>query len=131
MYAAQNLPAYLYRFSYVPDSLKGFLPGATHALEIPFVFNSVDDSFGNGTTDRDRLVARTIQSYWVAFAKTGRPAPAGLTPWPQFNAATGNLLEFTSAGGVQSLQWDPLQAQLDLVQPLNEQNLTVNRQYGY
>lgn len=129
-FAANNVPAYLYRFSYVPDSLKAFLPGAVHALEIPFVFNSVDGAFGPGTTSRDRQVGTTVQAYWVAFAKTGQPAPAGLTTWSAFNPTGGNLLEFTSGGGVQAWPSDPLTPQLDLVQPLNEQNLTVNAQYG-
>lgn len=129
--AAQNVPAYLYRYAYVPDSLKTRLPGATHALEIPFVFDSVDAVYGNAATDRDCQVARTVNAYWVAFAKTGRPSPEGQVSAPAFDPTLGNLLEFTSAGGVQTLRWDPLQAQLDLVQPLNEQNLTVNRQYGF
>lgn len=130
-YAAQNVPAYLYRFSYVADSRKAVLPGATHAHEIPFVFNTVDAVYGSAATNRDRDVARTVSAYWVAFAKTGKPSPEGLLGWPAFDPATGNLLEFTSAAGVQALRWDPLQAQVDLVEPLNEQNLTVNRQYGF
>ena len=129
-FAAQNVPAYLYRYAYVPDSRKAVLPGATHGIEIPFVFNTVDAVYGSAATDRDRQVARTVSAYWVAFAKTGQPAPTGLVGWPAFSLAAENLLEFTSAGGVQALQLDPLQAQLDLVQPLNEKNLTVNRQYG-
>lgn len=128
-YAAQAVPAYLYRYSYVADSQKSRLAGATHAHEMAFVFNTVDAVYGTGATDRDRQVARTVSSYWVAFAKTGQPSPAGQTPWAPFNPATGNLFEFTSSGGVQNLQWDPLQAQMDLIQPLSEQNLTVNRQY--
>lgn len=129
--AARQVPAYVYRYGYVPDSLKAALPGATHALEIPFVFDTVDAVYGQAATDRDRQVARTVMAYWVAFAKTGRPSPDGLVSAPAFDPATGHLLDFTADGGVQALQWDPLQAQLDLVQPLNEQNLTVNRQYGF
>jgi len=37
-YAAQGQPAYLYRFSYVAESLRAQTPGAPHATEIPFVF---------------------------------------------------------------------------------------------
>lgn len=127
---AQGQPAYLYRFSYVPDSQKSRLSGATHALEIPFVFNNLEAQFGSGITAADRQVAKTVQSYWVAFAKTGKPSVAGQPEWPAFNAAADNLLEFTAAGSVQVRQPDPLKAQIDLIQPLNEQNLTVNAQYG-
>jgi para-nitrobenzyl esterase len=81
-------------------------------------------------TAADRKVAQTAQAYWVAFAKTGNPAPAGLPAWPPFNANANNLLEFTAAGDVQIRQPDPLKAQIDLVQPVNEQHLVVNAQYG-
>jgi para-nitrobenzyl esterase len=47
-----------------------------------------------------------------------------------FNANANNLLEFTAAGDVQIRQPDPLKAQIDLVQPVNEQHLVVNAQYG-
>lgn len=128
-YASAGVPAFPYRFSYVADSQKTRLAGATHAHEIPFAFDTLDAVYGTAVTDRDRQVSRTVNSYWVAFAKTGQPAPAGLAPWAAFNPVTGNLFEFTSSGGVQNLQWDPLQTQMHLVQPLNEQNLTGNRQY--
>lgn len=129
--AAQNVPAYLYRFAYVPESLRATLPGATHALEIPFVFDTLDAAYRSGLTDQDRQVARTVQSYWVGFAKTGRPGGTSLADWPSFDAAAGNLFEFTAAGGAQARASDPLKAQLDLVEPLNDQNLTVNAQYGF
>jgi len=129
-FTAQGQPAYLYRFSYVPDSLKSRLPGATHALEIPFVFNNLEAGFGSGITAADRQVAQTVQSCWVAFAKTGKPSVAGLPEWPVFNTAANNLLEFTAAGDVQIRQPDTLKAQIDLIQPINERHVVVNTQYG-
>jgi para-nitrobenzyl esterase len=128
--AAQGLPTYLYRFSYVLDQQKATLAGAPHGYEMPFVFDTLDARYPSGLTARDRQVAATMQAYWVAFAKTGKPAPAGLPEWPAFNAVADNLLEFTPAGEVQIRQPGPLKAQIDLVQPLNEQNRVVNAQYG-
>lgn len=117
--AAQGLPT-LYRFSYVVDQQKATLAGATHGYEIPFVFDTLDARFSSGLNSQDRQVAMTTQAYWVAFAKTGKPAPAGLSEWPAFNAAAYNLLEFTAAGDVQIQQPGPLKAQIDLVQPCPE-----------
>ena len=130
-FSQQKQPAYLYRFSYVADQHNGKLPGATHAYEIPFVFNNLDAQYTSGLTARDRQVAQTVQSYWVAFAKTGKPSGTGQIDWPVFNPAADNLLEFTPAGDVQVREPDPIKAQLDLVQPLNEQNLVMNAQYGF
>lgn len=129
--AANNVPTYLYRFSYVVDQQKATLAGATHAYEIPFVFNTLDSRFSSGLTARDRQVAQTVQSYWVAFAKIGKPSGTGKIDWPAFKPAADNLLEFTAAGDVQVREPGPLKAQLDLVQPLNEQNLVMNAQYGF
>jgi para-nitrobenzyl esterase len=67
--------------------------------------------------------------YWVAFAKTGNPSDAGLASWPAYNIALDNQIEFTAAGTVQLDQPNPVKAQIDLVQPLNDANQTVNRQY--
>lgn len=90
----------------------------------------VDAQFSGVVSAQDRQVAQITQAYWVAFAKTGKPSPAGLVAWPQYDPAADNLLEFTAAADVQVRQPDPLKAQIDLVQPVNEQNLVVNAQYG-
>lgn len=68
-------------------------------------------------------------AYWTAFAKTGNPSNAGLINWPAYNTALDNQLEFNSAGTLQVNQPSPLKAQIDLVEPLNDANQTVNRQY--
>jgi para-nitrobenzyl esterase len=38
-------------------------------------------------------------------------------------------MEFTPAGTLQVNQPSPLKAQIDLIEPLNDANKTVNRQY--
>lgn len=129
-FTAQGQAAYLYKFSYVADQLKATQSGATHAAEIAYVFNNLDAQYPTGVTAVDRKVAETLQAYWVAFANTGKPLAAGLPAWGTFNTAANNLLEFTAAGQVQMQEPDPLKAQLDLVQPLNERNAVVNTQYG-
>jgi para-nitrobenzyl esterase len=52
-----------------------------------------------------------------------------LANWPAYSIADDNELEFTSAGAPRLNKPSPVKAQIDLVEPLNEANQTVNRQY--
>jgi len=128
-FTSRSVPAYLYRFSYVPQSIQNKVSGATHAAEIPFVFDTLASSYGTAVTSQDEQVAQRMSAYWAAFAKTGKPSDAGLTSWPAYSIADDNELEFTSAGALRLNKPSPLKAQIDLVQPLNDANQTINRQY--
>jgi para-nitrobenzyl esterase len=128
-FTSQGLPTYLYRFSYVAQSIRGKVSGATHGAEIPYVFDTLSASYGTAVTAQDEQVARNMIAYWSAFAKTGNPSDAGLIAWPAYNIGLDNQLEFTAAGTLQIDQPSPLKAQIDLVEPLNDTDQTVNRQY--
>jgi len=128
-FTAQGVPTYLYRFSYVAQSIRSKVSGATHAAEIPYVFDTLPATYGAAVTSQDEQVAHSMIAYWTAFARTGSPSGAGLTAWPRYDAGLDNQLEFTSAGTLQINQPNPLKAQIDLVEPLNDANQTVNRQY--
>jgi hypothetical protein len=97
-FAAQGLPAYLYRFSYVADSLRAQTPGAPHATEIPFVFDTVKAKYGDKLTANDAAAAKAANAYWANFAKTGNPNGAELTTWPVYKAQTDAILDFTNQG---------------------------------
>ncbi|AOK06431.1 carboxylesterase family protein [Burkholderia sp. AU28942] len=129
IFTANGAPTYLYRFSYVAQSIRDKVAGATHGAEIPYVFDTLSASYGTAVTSQDEQVARNMIAYWTAFAKTGNPSNAGLINWPAYNTALDNQLEFNSAGTLQVNQPSPLKAQIDLVEPLNDANQTVNRQY--
>ena len=126
---SQGVPAYLYRFSYVPQSIQNKVNGATHGAEIPFVFGTLASMYGTAVTSQDEQVAQRVTAYWAAFAKTGNSSDAGLASWPAYSIADDNQFEFTSAGTLRLNKPSPLKAQIDLVEPLNEANQTVNRQY--
>jgi len=74
------VPAWLYRFDYVPSAERSASKGAPHAGEVPYVFEDFENSLGLGpkgkVTDADRTVAAGINSCWVAFAKRRDPARA-------------------------------------------------------
>lgn len=120
-YAARSLskigiPAYEYRFSYVATSMrKQWSAGATHASEIPYVFDTVKARYGDALTPEDEKAAREVHAYWVQFAKTGIPNPPGLPPWPQYSLSTDMLMNFT-AGGPHP-ETDARKARLDVVTP--------------
>jgi len=94
--AAAGAPAYHYRFSYVAESIAK--PGAGHATDIPFFFDTAAIKYGAATTPRDRRIAQTISAYVVNFAKTGDPNGVGLPRWPRYDKATDELLDFTATG---------------------------------
>jgi len=105
-------PVYEFRFSYVAESLRGKVPGALHATEIPFAFDTVSARYGKDTTPADEAAAKAMHKYWVAFAKTGKPEPAGEPAWPAYNAKTDQIMDFTNSGPVAGP--DPWKARMDL-----------------
>ncbi len=88
-HAARGLPAYAYLFTHASRALRGAL-GACHALELPFVFGTLDaplqDRFA-GTGERVQALSASIMQSWTAFARTGDPAGEGPEgAWPRFDA---------------------------------------------
>jgi para-nitrobenzyl esterase len=66
---------------------------ATHAVEIPYVFNNLraprvfpDASSPElaSASATERASAERVSSYWVNFARTGDPNGKGLPRWPAF-----------------------------------------------
>lgn len=118
--AASGQPAWIYRFSYVQTALLQKLQGAPHFSEVPFVFETLrkysGPEFSKDISDADLVMARTINAYWVNFAKTGNPNGPGLPHWPTITPHGDQLLNFTIHGT--KVETDPVKAQLDLVEAL-------------
>jgi para-nitrobenzyl esterase len=109
-----------YRFSWRSRAFEGRL-GACHALEIPFVFNTLTQPGAGlflGEGPEPTALALTMHDAWIAFARTGDPNHDGLPePWPAFDAGRRALMDFDDAVGVvddpgsaERQLWDELDA---------------------
>ena len=93
--AAAGAPVWVYLFTWRTPVFGGLL-GATHALEIPFVWDMLLDptwKFLVGS-DPPLSLATAMQDGWLAFARTGNPNAAGVPDWPQYDATTRPTMEF-------------------------------------
>jgi para-nitrobenzyl esterase len=87
-HAKSPAATYMYELAWRSPQFEGRL-GACHALEIPFVF----DTLGNGTEtlwgpDPPRQLADTMHAAWVAFASTGDCG------WPEYEPGRRATMRF-------------------------------------
>ncbi|RKP53772.1 carboxylesterase family protein [Pararobbsia silviterrae] len=117
-FSAAGAPTWEYRFGYVADSMKKQWPGAVHASEIPYAFNTLEARYDGDVTADDLAVANQMHAYWVNFAKHGDPNGEGLPQWTRYSAEHDNVLWFASEGAAQTREVaDPWKTRLDLVMP--------------
>jgi len=85
--AAQGrAPVWLYSFDWETPVFGGRLK-AFHALDVPFVFETID---AVGSTDRGEVahdLSRRIAATWTAFARTGNPDNPAIPHWPAYSAS--------------------------------------------
>jgi para-nitrobenzyl esterase len=115
--AGHGQPVYEYRFSYVAESMRQQWPGAMHASDIPYAFDTVAARYGNSLTAQDAAAAHTMHAYWVAFAASGKPEVPGKPAWPVYDAKSDTLMDFTNSGPV--VGPDPWRARFDLAEGVN------------
>lgn len=84
--ARAGSPTYVYEFAW-PTPIVGGKLGACHALEIPFVFDTLDAPGADRFTgpDAPRELAEACHRAWVAFATSGAPGHDGLPEWPAYD----------------------------------------------
>ncbi len=80
---APHAPVHQYRWDW-SSPVGGGMIGASHAIEIPFVFDLVEDQRLHVFVgpEAPKPLARAVHEAWVTFATTGTPAADGLPDWP-------------------------------------------------
>lgn len=121
-YAQGTAPVYMYYFRWRSPVLNGKLR-SMHCMEIPFVFDHVDDlDFITGTDPERYALAARMSEAWVAFARTGDPNHDGLPHWPAFTAAERATMIFdTECRAVD----DPYGDERRAMQAIRERNRRV------
>lgn len=95
-------PTWRYYFQYVTRNERAKQPnGAQHGGEVPYVLDTLDATKWD-VSDQDREFARSVGAYWLAFAKTGSPAPPGLPPWPNHTRRLDRTMIFADKIDAQS-----------------------------
>lgn len=83
----QGAPVWMYRFDWESSAFGGVL-GAAHAMDIPFVFHTLDTPlarlFTGDSPDRQQL-ADWMHAAWAAFIRSGNPSIANLPDWPRYD----------------------------------------------
>jgi para-nitrobenzyl esterase len=75
----------MYQFTWETDFKHGMFK-AGHSVEIPFVFDTIDDMEMSGQKpDRPQMV-ENMSNAWIAFARTGSPSHPGIPRWGTYSA---------------------------------------------
>lgn len=100
----QGAPVWMYRFDWETPVFGGALK-STHALEIPFVFNTLDtpntENFTGSSPER-QLVAEQMHQAWINFARNGNPNSESLREWPQYNLNDRSTMIFNLESAVEN-----------------------------
>jgi para-nitrobenzyl esterase len=98
-----HAPVWQYRFDWASPALGGLL-GAAHAIEIPFVFDMVEDHRLHVLVGAEAPVelAKAMHGAWVEFARSGRPSVEGVE-W----SARGDERSVLILGPEPAMQEDP------------------------
>jgi para-nitrobenzyl esterase len=97
-----NADCYSYLFTMRSNSFGGGL-GASHVMEIPFVFDNLDRpgvALFTGDPPGAPQLAQRMHRAWGAFARSGDPNHADLPAWPRYDTARRATMEFGTTCGV-------------------------------
>ena len=93
-HAQGTAPVYMYYFKWRSPARNGKLR-SMHCMDIPFVFDHVDDfELMTGTGDARYALAQRMSEAWVSFARTGNPNHDTLPHWPAFTPAERTTMIF-------------------------------------
>jgi para-nitrobenzyl esterase len=86
-------PVYMYLFTWESDYLGGLMK-ASHAMEVPFVFDHPEVAPMTGSRADRRELAAAMSTAWTTFARSGDPNHAGLPHWAPYDTAARATMIF-------------------------------------
>jgi para-nitrobenzyl esterase len=106
---------YMYLFTWATPAFGGAL-GACHGLEVPFVFNSTDQSsiLLPSSTPAVEELSLAMHAAWATFARTGDPNHPGIPEWPRYEVPGRATMIFDEQ---RTVELDPFAAELALFEP--------------
>jgi para-nitrobenzyl esterase len=100
----QGAPVWMYRFDWETPVFGGALK-STHALEIPFVFNTLNtpntENFTGSSPER-QLLANQMHQAWINFARKSNPNTENLPEWPMYNLNERSTMIFNLESTVEN-----------------------------
>jgi len=95
----QGARVWMYRFDWESPAFGGIL-GAAHAMDIPFVWNTLDSPLSRmftGDSPTRQSLADLMHTSWAAFIHSGNPAIASLPAWPPYDLDRRATMIFSDA----------------------------------
>ena len=84
--ALNGAPVFVYLFTWETPVLGGRLK-SPHALEIPFVFDTLESAPLTGDSPTRHALAEKMSQTWLAFARSGNPNNKAIPQWPAYSDA--------------------------------------------
>ena len=91
--AGSTAPVYMYLLTWESDYL-GYLFKACHGLDIPFIFNNVDDAAITGERPERYELATSMCEAWLAFARNGDPNHPNIPKWEPYSSSNRTTMLF-------------------------------------
>ena len=93
-------PVYQYYMTW-RSPVEGGKWGATHALDLGFVFDNVAKSESmSGVGEQQQALADVMSEAWLAFARSGDPNHDGLPDWPEYDTVNRATMVFDNESRV-------------------------------
>lgn len=91
--ANQSPPVYRYYFTWKPAGVAGAVTGATHGIDVPFVFRTFAAFEGFTPDSSATALSDAMQGYWSRLGAAADPNGEGAVAWPRYVADTDPYLQ--------------------------------------
>jgi len=109
LHAAHTAQTYAYLFTWQSPAWNGRL-GAGHAVEVPFVFGTLDDGDGDDFVragSEVETLSTQMQEAWIAFARSGRPQTPRLPDWEPYAIPRRRTMLLGNSSGLVDAPYEP------------------------